>query len=362
MTGLRIAEIMPGADGRRMGEHERTAVADRLVGTPIAVVGATGAVGLEALALLAEAGVGDRDIIAVASRRSVGRALEVGGCAHTVRDLDAAREAGVVLLAVPADRSRRIAPDLIEGGVLVSDSSSAYRDSAPLVIPEINADRVAAGTRLIASPNCTTAIALTAAAGLIDRGGVGAIEIVSYQAVSGAGIDAMHALIAETEEAVAGRDVRARWLAEPAAFSVFPHESAIDRRTGGSAEEHKFVNETRSILGAPGLHAAATCVRVPTLRTHTVSVRIRTERRLDAHEARAAISTNRGVRVVDDGPTSHDAAGRCAVLVGRVRAEPDPDGRGTIIRMIAAGDQLLKGAAWNALQNAALLIERASVS
>jgi len=251
---------------------------------------------------------------------------------------------------------------MLRRGVLASDNSSAHRRSAALVIPEINGERVARGTRLVASPNCTTAIALTAVGGLVREAGAASLEIASYQAVSGAGLGAMRALLGETEDAIGGLAARPRWLAEPAAFNAFPHESAVDEATGMSAEEAKFVAEAPLVLGDSGLHAAATCVRVPTLRTHTVAIRVRVRRSICGHRARAAIGRASGVRLVENGPSSHDAAGGCGVLVGRVRVEEDPSASrrggpgGTVVRLIAAGDQLLKGAAWNALQNAALLV------
>jgi aspartate-semialdehyde dehydrogenase len=362
MSGFRIDDLLPGMPRRRMSGAQRASLARALDGRMIAVVGATGAVGLEALALLAEAGVPSTHVHAIASDASAGSCLpyagsgiRVGSTEDLFRLVCDDRVGGVIaLLATPAPVSRELVPRLRSLGVPVSDNSSAFRATAPLVIPEINPG-AAVGSGLLASPNCTTTIALTAAAPIVRASGVRSIEITSYQAVSGAGLGAMRALIEETTLAVGGRRACANWLDHPAAFSVFPHESDLDSETGLCAEEAKFAYEAPRILGDARIGLAATCMRVPVLRTHTVAVRVATARPAHAAEIRRALASAPGVRTVGQGPSSLDASCLCDVLVGRVRVEPDPDGGGSVVRLIAAGDQLLKGAAWNALQNAALL-------
>ena len=348
---MRLADLMPGAPGRRLDAEQKKWLSVRGRGVRIGVYGATGAVGLELLALLAEAGVPAEYVTAYASARSAGERLAYGDGSLPVFDADAddGRRQDVAVLATPAAVSRRLAGRLVDQGVRVSDNSSAFRGEAPLVVPEINGDAITRNVGLVASPNCTTTIALTAAEGLRRAVGVRSIGVTSAQAVSGAGRGAMRALLDETREAVDDkRDVVARWLDEPAAFNVFPHESAVDEGSGLCGEEAKIIAETRRLWGA-GVDTDTACLRAPVLRTHTVVVRCRVKRPCDAERARAAIGLAPGVEWVTRGPSALAASCRCAVLAGRLAV------RGDSVRFVVAGDQLLKGAAWNALQNAMLM-------
>ncbi|MGP1272039.1 MAG: aspartate-semialdehyde dehydrogenase [Phycisphaerales bacterium] len=352
------AQFAPGAVDQRLTPTLRQSAARHLVDVTIAVIGATGAVGLEALALLVELGLDDRHIIPVASETSVGRTIQAGGREFVIRPHADALTATAALVAAPADASRAIVPRLLDSGVLVSDNSSAFRHAAPLVIPEINPEAITPDTRLVASPNCTTTIALTALAPILREHRPREAEIVSYQAASGAGLHAMNALLEESADLIAHRPIAPRWLSHPAAFSVFPHESTLDPDTGLSEEEAKFERESRRILTLPPPRLAATCLRVPVLRTHTIAARLRLDSTTPIETIRTHLQAAPGVRVVDHGPTSLDATLRAEVLVGRLRLEPHHDDGSAILRAVIAGDQLLKGAAWNAVQNAALLIGR----
>lgn len=352
---MTLDSIMPGADRRRLTPALAGPVREAIAHSTIAVIGATGAVGLEALALLVELGLEPDRVIAVASDASVGREIVAGGRSHRVRGLDAARSADVAVVATPAEIARSIVPHLLDHGVLVSDNTSAFRHMAPLVLPELGIEAVSTTDRLASSPNCTTTIALTGLGPLLKTHDIRSLEIVSYQAVSGAGIHAMQALLDESADLLGGAAARPRWLDHPAAFNAFPHESPVESDAGTCAEERKFARETTRLLATPPQSLAATCLRVPVLRSHTVAARLHVAETVSAKEVRDRLRDGAGVRVVDDGPTSHDATGGCEVLVGRLRTTDAPDEAGTIIRAVIAGDQLLKGAAWNAIQNAALL-------
>lgn len=355
-----VDTLMPGSPGERLGEARAAEIRERLKRRTIAVVGASGAVGLEALALLAEAGVDPDRIIAAGSARSAGRVLEAGGRRHVVRETSDSLKVDAAILATPAPISQRLAPALAAKGVLVSDNSSALRHSVPLVIPEVNAEAAGPNDRVIASPNCTTTIALTACEGLRRSFGVRSIEITSQQAISGAGLEAMQELLRQTQaacstdrEATAAADVSAR----PLAFNAYPHESELSE-SGLCAEELKFQRETARIWNDSCVSTGACCLRVPTLRSHLVVVRIRTQRPCTKKEAERAIAASPGVVLTESGPDARSATKRCDVLAGRVVVHESSNAGGSEVRLIAAGDQLLKGAAWNALQNLCLLFDR----
>lgn len=353
-----IESLMPGSPGERLGAERAAKLRERLGNRTLAVVGASGAVGLEALALLAEAGV-DRDrVVAAGSARSAGSTLEVCGRKFVVRETSEDLQADGAILATPAEVSLRLAPALAARGVLVSDNSSALRHRVPLVIPEVNPWALNADDRVIASPNCTTTIALTACEGLRRAYGVRSIEITSQQAISGAGLEAMRTLIGQTRATLGGDHTEIGTSARPLAFNAIPHESALDR-DGLCVEELKFQTETTRIWNDAELWTNACCLRVPTLRSHLVVVRLRTRRPCTKQEAEETIADSPGVVFTDSGPDAWSATKRCDVLAGRVVVRETPGDGGSEVRFVAAGDQLLKGAAWNAIQNLCLLIERA---
>lgn len=355
----------------RMTEDQARFLRDGLGARTVAVVGATGAVGQEALALLAEAGVAPGRVRALASSRSAGRDAPYGPGAVAVEearvDRIAADLAGVdvVVLAVDSGRAREMALALRGRVGPVVDNSSAFRmdPAVPLVIPEINPMAITAHAGLIANPNCTTIISLVAVEPLRRAFGLARVSVTSYQAVSGAGRPAMRALIDETRSALSGEAPRATHFPDPVAFNAFPHESELDPATGSCVEELKFVRETRRLWADPPRPDAAarldaTCVRVPTLRTHLVALRVELNAPAGRAQVESALREGPGLAWSESGPTALQATGRCDVLVGRLRAiEPelgDPMGPRRDWRFFAAGDQLLKGAAWNALQLAAL--------
>jgi aspartate-semialdehyde dehydrogenase len=280
-----------------------------------------------------------------------------------VRELDADSFRGVNLALFSAGSaiSKRFAPLAVRAGATVVDNSSAFRmdASVPLVVPEINREALRGHHGIIANPNCTAIIAITPLWPIHRTNRIRRLIVASYQAASGAGAAAMRELVESTRAYLDGRRFEPRVLPHPYAFNVFSHNTRIDPVTGYNEEETKVAQETRKIFGDSELRVSATCVRVPVLRAHAVAVTFECERPITAPEVRALVGSAPGVRLVDDPernhfPMPHEAAGQDAILVGRIRQDvSDPDGRS--IALFAAGDQLLKGAALNAVQIAEAL-------
>lgn len=322
----------------------------------VAVVGATGAVGRELLLLLGDAGH-PREKIRCFGR--AGQSLAVGETLRfDVLPMERWSRADVAFLCTPSTVSLELAPRLAEQGVRVVDLSSAFRmdPDVPLVIPEINGALLDLDPRLVANPNCTTAIAALPLAVLDAAAGLEEVVVVSYQAASGAGRAGLDALEAEMREA-AGLPRAARTEASPfpatLALNVIPGVAEPDE-TGATGEERKIVAELQKILARPDLLVEATTARVPVERCHSVAVHARLSRALSPEEARARLREAPGIVLVDDphGPRPRECAGSDPVHVGRVRA----GARGGLsLCFFAVGDQLRKGAALNALQIAARL-------
>jgi len=338
----------------------------------VGVVGATGAAGGVTLDLLRERRFPVGGLRAFASRRSAGRRIDWDGRDLVIEALEDARFEGldVVLNATSATLAREWVPRMVEAGAFVSDKSSAFRldPAVPLVIPEINGGDVGAHRGIVASPNCTTAVALMAIAPLHRAIGVRSVISSSYQSVSGVGRDAVEELLGGTRKTV--EQVDALWGREqldvpdpvafphPLAFNVFPHCETFPEGADESTEEQKMQAESRRILGAPSLVLQATAVRVPVVVGHSVSLSLSLEREVSAAEAREILAAFPGVRVVDDPynrayPTPLQATGIDDVLVGRVRSNPIlPNG----LTLFASGDNLRKGASLNAIQIAELVL------
>jgi aspartate-semialdehyde dehydrogenase len=305
----------------------------------IGVVGATGAVGTVTLRLLRARGY--RSIRAFASRRSAGRRLDGG--LEVEEATPAALAAGgldLVLFSCGTGASRELVPSAVEGGALAVDKSSAYRltDGYPLVVPEVNGERALDAletTRVVANPNCSTIPLACVLKPLHDAAGVRGVRVSTYQAVSGAGAQRMERLRAEPPER---------------------HDLAFDWPWEGdeTEEEAKIRAETRKILELPDLPLSATTVRVPVLVGHAQSVWVETEEPLEPARAAELLAAAPGVRLVE-APTPRAAAETADVLVGRIR--PDrAAGRNGLVLFLAC-DNLVKGAALNAIQIAELLLE-----
>jgi aspartate-semialdehyde dehydrogenase len=341
----------------------------------IAVVGATGAVGREILAILAERGVRASSVRALASARSTGKELAYAGDVLIIEPLGEDSFAGVdvALFSAGAATARRFAPAAVASGATVIDNSSAFRmdTDVPLVVPEVNAELIApsgngrTGTgRIIANPNCSTIILVTALDPLRRAFGIERIVVSTYQAASGAGAAAMRELSVQTGAILAGEDPAPVVFAEPCAFNVFSHDTPVDADTGRNVEEQKVIEETRKIFDQPGLGMSVTCIRVPVLRAHAESVNVTVSSPATETQVRDALAAVPGIALVDnraanDFPTSLKASGRDEVLVGRIRGDESQDRDGDAwcgFELFIAGDQLRKGAALNALQIADLLL------
>lgn len=241
-------------------------------------------------------------------------------------------------------------------GAIVIDNSSAFRmnDDIPLVVPEVNGALLDQRPRLIANPNCVAAIMVMALAPLHKLARLIRVQASTYQAASGAGLPAMRELEESTRAYLAGQKFEPKVLPHPYAFNFFSHNTPIDPATGYNGEETKAMRETRKILDLPGLRFSITCIRVPVLRAHGIAMSIEFDAVVTPEAAREALAHASGVRIVDDAaanrfPMPVEASGIDDVLVGRIRSDlSDPTGK--TLSLFVCGDQLLKGAALNAVQ------------
>lgn len=328
----------------------------------IAILGATGAVGLEFLNLLAERNLPAANLRLLASARSAGKSMPYAGAALIVEEVgpESFKDIDIALFSAGGSTSRQWARMAIESGARVVDNSSAFRmdEGVPLVIPEINPEAIG-DAKVIANPNCSTIIMNMAVWPLHRRNPVERIIVSTYQAVSGAGQQAMLELESQTRDVLAGRPATPSVLPVQTAFNLFSHNTAIDE-TGYNIEEVKMIKETRKIFAAPDLAITATCIRVPVLRAHSESINLSFSRPMSESEARSILAEAPGVTLVDDRannrfPMPIDATGKDDCLVGRIRSDASRnDGRG--IELFVCGDQLRKGAALNAVQIAELLM------
>jgi aspartate-semialdehyde dehydrogenase len=335
-----------------------------------AVVGATGAVGRELLALIAERGFPNTDLLLTASARSAGTRVRVGGHEREIRETSAEvlLDRNLIFLVASGQVSRDLEPMLREAGsrgVVTIDNSSAFRLShdVPLVVPEVNSellDGFPGG--LVANPNCSTIIMLVAVHPIRAAFGVNRVTVATYQAVSGAGAAGMAELDAATAGAMRGDEPEPSTFGEPCAFNVFSHDSDVDLVTGRNVEEQKMIDESRKIWKDPSLPIEATCVRVPVRRAHTEAINVSLTNPATETQIREVLTAAHGIEVVDDRaanrfPTPRKASGRDSVLVGRIRPDASqpsvesPEGRKHFgFSLLVAGDQLRKGAALNAIQ------------
>ena len=330
----------------------------------VGVIGATGAVGRELVEVLGRRRFPVTKLRLFASGRSAGKPLPTpwGETVVEAFSQEAARDLDLALLAVSGDFAKAQAPGLVAAGVAVVDNSSAFRlqDDVPLVVPEVNA-RAIGDARLIANPNCTTAIAVVALAPLHAAFGLKKVIVSTYQATSGAGAEGMAELQQETRRVlVEGEAARHEVFAHPIAFNVIPHIDAF-QPNGYTKEEMKVVWETRKIMGLPDLAVSCTAVRIPTMRVHAEAITVETERPVTPEAAREVLRAAAGVKVVDDPaaklyPMPLTATGQFDCEVGRIRQNLVFGEHG--LDFFVCGDQLLKGAALNAVQIAETLGNR----
>lgn len=322
----------------------------------VAILGATGAVGQEFLRLFDERSFPVMSLKLLASERSAGKTYEFKGEKHVVEAVSSESFAGVdvAFFSAGASRSREFAPHALAAGAVVIDNSSAFRmdESVPLVVPEINGHLINEQTKLYSVPNCSAIILLMGIAPLFKLGEVDRVIVSTYQSASGAGASAMCELETQTLGYLQGEEPLPQVLPHRYAFNLFSHNTAINE-AGYNEEEWKVIEESRKIMDIPDLKINVTCVRVPVLRAHSESVTVEFKGTPPSLEAvRTALSEAPGVRVVDDRgnnvfPMPRDASGQDDVLVGRIRNDvSNPNA----ICLFISGDQLLKGAALDAVQ------------
>ncbi|MBI5384587.1 MAG: aspartate-semialdehyde dehydrogenase [Verrucomicrobia bacterium] len=328
----------------------------------VAVVGATGAVGIEMIETLEKRNFPVGKLTLLASARSVGKKLKFRGTDHTVQELkkDSFPGIDIALFSAGGGISKEFAPVAAKAGCVVVDNSSAFRmdDSVPLVVPEINAADVKWHRGIIANPNCTTAITLMALYPLHAAFGCKRIFASSYQAVSGTGAKAILELERQVDQIVKGQPVTREVYPHQIAFNVLPHVDSF-LPTGYTKEEMKMENEGRKIMHHPAFKASVTCVRVPVYRAHSVAVSAEFEKPVTVEAALEALKKAPGLDVVDNPakaeyplPLYQTDHYNCAV--GRVRKDCALDNG---LCFWVSGDQLLKGAALNAVQIAEELLK-----
>ena len=328
----------------------------------VAVVGATGAVGVEMIATLEKRNFPIGQLTLLASARSAGKKLKFRGEPAAVKELtkDSLNGIDIALFSAGGGISREFAPIAVKSGCVVIDNSSAFRmdDSVPLVIPEINGADVKWHKGIIANPNCTTAITLMALYPLHQAFVVKRIFASSYQAVSGTGAKAIEELQRQVAEIVAGKPATREVYPHQIAFNVLPHVDSF-LPSGYTKEEAKMENEGRKIMHHPAFRASVTCVRVPVYRAHSVAVSAEFEKPVTADAARAVLSKAPGLDVVDDPekgeyPMPLYTAQKYHCQVGRIRGDCALENG---LCFWVSGDQLLKGAALNAVQIAEELLK-----
>lgn len=329
----------------------------------VAVLGATGAVGREMLAILQERDFPVAELRPLASSRSAGSSIDFKGRPVLVREACESAFAGVdiVLGAAENDIAKKLAPAIKAAGAVFVDNSSAFRmnPEVPLVIPEINPEDAKLHQGIIANPNCTTIVTLVAVNALSKLSPIKAMVASSYQAVSGAGMAGPRELAAQVESISKGQAPEINTFQYQIAYNLIPQIGGFGEN-GYTSEEMKMQNEGRKILHLPQMLVTCTCVRVPVVRSHSVSVTVITERPLSIEEAQDAIAAAPGCRLVDDPankryPMPLDTSGQDTVFVGRIRRDlTNPNG----LALWCCGDQVRKGAATNAVQIAELLVER----
>jgi aspartate-semialdehyde dehydrogenase len=340
-------------------------LATRKISNPIvAIVGATGAVGVELIECLERRKFPLKELKLFASARSAGKTLPFRGKQLPVQELRESSFAGVDigLFSAGSGTSKKFAPAAVKAGTVIVDNSSAFRmdEGVPLVVPEINRDAIFTHKGVIANPNCSAIISITPLWPVHRKNRIKRMIISTYQAASGAGAAAMEELRESTRAYLEGRKFEHKVLPHPYAFNAFSHNTKIDPKTLHNEEETKVINETRKIFGDPEIAIGITCVRIPVLRAHCVSVTFECEKPITPEEVKAILSKAPGVRVVDDPETNYfpmpvDATGHDEILVGRIRRDLS-DSTGRSISIFSAGDQLLKGAALNAVQIAEELL------
>ncbi|NLY94278.1 MAG: aspartate-semialdehyde dehydrogenase [Myxococcales bacterium] len=323
----------------------------------VAVVGVTGAVGQEMLRVLEERNFPVAELVPVASARSAGRTVTFRGEAHTVRALtpEVFQGVDVALFSAGGSTSKEHAPVAAAAGAIVIDNSSAFRmdPDCPLCVPEVNLEAARSPKKgIIANPNCSTIQMVVALKPVHELGGLKRVVVSTYQAISGAGAQAIDAFLKQSADVVNGREPSGlEKLKGQLAQNLLMHWT-VDAATGYQEEELKMVHETKKIFGDPSIQVSPTCVRVPVVSGHSESISVETHRPVKVADVRAALEKMDGVVVVDDFvhgvyPQPKDCVGKDPVFVGRIREDVGNPGG---LQMWVVADNLRKGAATNAVQ------------
>ena len=328
----------------------------------VAVAGATGAVGVEMLKTLEKRNFPVANLKLLASARSAGKTMKFKGEDIVIEELTPASFKGVdiALFSAGSDISKEYRKAVVDAGAVMIDNSSAFRmeDDVPLVIPEVNPEDVKKHNGVIANPNCSTIIMLVAVAPLHRAKKLKRLVAATYQATSGAGQKGMEELILQTRQLLANEPISPKAFAHRIGFNLIPHiDNFLDN--GYTKEELKMLNESRKMLHDDSIKVSCTCVRVPVMRAHSEALNLEFAEEITPEEARAILSTAPGVKLVDDPanklyPMPIDATEMYDVLVGRIRQDVSRDDKRGL-DIFVSGDQVLKGAALNAVQIAEIL-------
>ena len=328
----------------------------------VGILGATGSVGREMMKLLLERDFPISELHLFASERSAGKVVAWNSRPIQIELAaeDAFEGLDIVLGAAESDVAKQFAPAIVKAGAVFIDNSSAFRlrEDVPLVVPEVNPEDVKRHRGIIANPNCSTIIAVTAVNGLKQLSPIVSMVASTYQAVSGAGAAGPVELSEQTAAVMKGQPVQARVFPHQIAFNLIPQIGG-EQESGYTSEEMKLQYEGRKILHLPEMKVSCTCVRVPVVRSHSISLNLKFQRRPSVYEARRASQFAPGCKLVDDlaegqYPMPLDSSDQDLVLVGRIRPDlTDENG----LCLWCCGDQIRKGAATNAIQIAELLIK-----
>ena len=329
----------------------------------VAVVGATGAVGRRMLTTLEERNFPVANLTALASARSAGQTLAFRGQAIKVKELqeDSFKGIDIALFSAGGSISKQLAPIAVESGCVVIDNSSAWRmdKEVPLIVPEVNPSALGDEWGIIANPNCSTIQMVMALKPIHDEYRIRRVVVSTYQSVSGSGQKAMEELEQQSRDVLDGKSAQCNVYPHQIAFNCLPHiDVFLDN--GYTNEEIKMVNETRKILEDDSIEVSPTAVRVPVVYSHSEAVNVETEQAMTAKEVKELLSSFPGVSVVDNPeqneyPLAINASGSGDVLVGRIRSDLT---RPNAVNFWVVSDNLLKGAAYNAVQIAELLLKR----
>jgi len=329
----------------------------------VAVMGATGAVGNCFLRILEQRKFPIKNIRLLASERSAGKKLKFNGKTYPVEALDHDSFDGIdiVLASAGASRSLEFLPSAVKAGAVCVDNSSAFRMDAgvPLVVPEVNAQRIRENKGIIANPNCSTIQMVVALWPIHKAAGIKRIVVTTFQSVSGAGQKKITELFEQSKTFLSGKNIVPKEFPHRIAFNLIP-QIDVFLENGYTKEELKMVNETRKIMEAPGIQINATCVRVPVFYAHSESINIQTESHITPNDVRKILAKSPGVKLMDNPskglyPMPIDAEGRDETFVGRIRQDESIKNG---ISMWVVSDNIRKGAALNAIQIAEILTER----